>query len=69
MSVPALIYCGVPSVSSNMSSTIALYPGSFTSAWVYRGRFLAILGMPVKALFRRSGRDYDDGGLEHLGAR
>ena len=51
MSVPALIYSGVPSVSSNMSSTIALFPGSFTSAWVYRGRFLAILGMPVKALF------------------
>jgi uncharacterized protein len=51
VSVPALIYSGVPSVSSNMSSTIALYPGSFTSAWVYRGRFLAILGMPVKALF------------------
>lgn len=51
VSVPALIYSGVPSVCSNMSSTIALYPGSFTSAWVYRGRFLSILGMPVKALF------------------
>ena len=51
VSVPALIYCGVPSVSSNMSSTIALYPGSITSACVYRGRFLSILEMPVKALF------------------
>jgi uncharacterized protein len=50
VSVPALIYTGIPSVSSNMSSTIALYPGSIASAWVYRGRFLPILEMPIKAL-------------------
>jgi uncharacterized protein len=49
VSVPALIYSGVPSVSSNMSSTIALFPGSFTSAWVYRGRFLALLMMVAAA--------------------
>jgi uncharacterized membrane protein YfcA len=51
VSVPALIYVGVPSVSANMSSTIALYPGSITSAWAYRGKLQTILEVPVKALF------------------
>jgi uncharacterized membrane protein YfcA len=51
VSVPALIYVGIPSVPANMSSTIALYPGSITSAWAYRGRFQTILDVSVKALF------------------
>src|SRR4051794_25426738 len=51
VSVPALIYIGIPSVSANMSSTIALYPGSLTSAWAYRGNFQAILNVSVKAMF------------------
>ena len=50
VSVPALIYAGIPSVSSNMSSTIALYPGSIASAWAYRRRFQTILEVPVRAL-------------------
>lgn len=51
ISVPALIYVGIPSVSANMSSTIASYPGSITSAWAYRGNFQTILNVSVKALF------------------
>ena len=51
LSVPALIYAGIPSVSANMSSTIALYPGSITSAWAYRGNLQTILEVPIKALF------------------
>ena len=51
VSVPAPIYAGIPSVSSNMSSTIALYPGSIASGWAYRGKFLTILEVPLKALF------------------
>jgi uncharacterized protein len=51
ISVPALIYGGIPSVSANMSSTVALYPGSITSAWAYRGNFQTILNVSVKALF------------------
>ncbi len=51
VSVPALIYIGIPSVSANMSSTIALYPGSLTSAWAYRGNFQAILDVSIKAMF------------------
>src|SRR6476619_6042786 len=51
ISVPALIYVGIPSVSANMSSTIALYPGSLTSAWAYRGSFQAILNVSVRSMF------------------
>jgi uncharacterized membrane protein YfcA len=51
ISVPALIYVGISSVSANMSSTVALYPGSITSAWAYRGNFQTILNVSVKALF------------------
>lgn len=51
ISVPALIYVGIPSVSANMSSTVALYPGSITSAWAYRGNLQTILNISVKALF------------------
>ncbi len=51
VSVSALIYVGVPSVSANMSSTIALYPGSIASAWAYRGSFRTIFAISFKALF------------------
>src|SRR5208282_4889325 len=51
VSVPALIHIRVPSVTANMSSTIALYPGSITSAWAYKGRFQTIHDVPVKVLF------------------
>jgi uncharacterized membrane protein YfcA len=51
LSVPVLIYLGMPSVSANMSSTVALYPGSLASAWAYRGHVQAILDVPLTALF------------------
>jgi uncharacterized protein len=51
VSVPALIFVGIPSVSANMSSTIALYPGSLTSGWAYRKNFQPILNVSVKAMF------------------
>jgi uncharacterized protein len=51
VSIPALIYVGIPSVSANMSSTIALYPGSLTSGWAYRKNFQPILNVSVKAMF------------------
>ncbi len=41
VSVPALIAAGVPSVSANMTSTIALCPGAFTSAYTFRKDFRA----------------------------
>jgi uncharacterized protein len=51
ISVPALIYVGIPATSANMSSTIALYPGTLTSGWAYRGNVQAIFDIPLKALF------------------
>jgi len=51
VSVPALIFVGIPSVSANMSSTIALYPGSLTSGWAYRKNFQPILNASLKAMF------------------
>lgn len=37
VTVPALIFAGVPSVASNATSTMALFPGGLTSAYAYRG--------------------------------
>jgi uncharacterized protein len=36
VTLPALIAVGVPSVSANTTSTVALFPGQLTSAWAYR---------------------------------
>jgi uncharacterized membrane protein YfcA len=36
LSFPALIWLGVPSVTANATSTVALWPGSLGSAWGYR---------------------------------
>ncbi|MFM8339684.1 MAG: sulfite exporter TauE/SafE family protein, partial [Fluviibacter sp.] len=35
-SFPALLAAGVPPVTANASNTVALWPASLTSAWVYR---------------------------------
>lgn len=49
LTLPALIYAGVPAVAANATSTVALWPGSVSTAWAYRrdfghgGRWLAIL--------------------------
>jgi uncharacterized membrane protein YfcA len=36
VSLPALVYVGVPTTSANMTSTVALFPGAFASAYAYR---------------------------------
>src|SRR6267378_304694 len=36
---PALVFTGVPSLVANASSTLALLPGIFASAWAYRDDF------------------------------
>jgi hypothetical protein len=36
VTLPALIAAGVPSVSANASSTVALFPGGMASVWAYR---------------------------------
>jgi uncharacterized membrane protein YfcA len=39
---PALVFTGVPPVAANASSTVALVPGSFASAYAYRRDFAAL---------------------------
>lgn len=36
LTLPALIYAGVPPVAANATSTMALWPGSVSAAWAYR---------------------------------
>lgn len=36
VTLPALIATGVPSVTANTTSAVALFPGQITSAWTYR---------------------------------
>lgn len=37
LAVPVLIWIGIPSLTANMSGAVALYMGSVTSVWAYRG--------------------------------
>jgi len=39
LTFPALVFTGVPSIVANASSTTALIPGIFASAWAYREDF------------------------------
>ncbi len=34
---PAIVWLGVPPISANATSTVALWPGSIGSIWAYRG--------------------------------
>jgi uncharacterized membrane protein YfcA len=36
LTFPALLYCGMPSITANATSTVAVWPGSVTSSWAYR---------------------------------
>lgn len=49
VSLPAMIAAGLPSVEANASSTVALYPGGATSAWVYRHGLRQVDGLPIAA--------------------
>jgi len=39
LTFPALVFTGVPGVIANASSTVALFPGTCTSAWAFRKSF------------------------------
>jgi uncharacterized membrane protein YfcA len=47
VSLPALIAVGVPSVSANATSTVALFPGGLASTWVYRDGLRGVCGVPL----------------------
>ena len=58
LTLPALVLAGLPSVAANASSTVALFPGSLASIWVYRdgiARSDGVLpGIPMAALLATS---------------
>jgi uncharacterized membrane protein YfcA len=50
LTFPALVFTGVPSIIANASSTLALFPGSFASAWAYRDDFKKSEGFPFRPM-------------------
>lgn len=46
LTFPALIAAGLPPVTANATSTLALYPGYFVSAYASRAGFRAVAGQP-----------------------
>ena len=50
ISMPVLIYAGLPSVPANASSTVALFPGSLASIYAYRKDFQDFDNVPLKIL-------------------
>jgi uncharacterized protein len=47
---PALVFTGVPSIIANASSTVALFPGAFASAWGYRDDSFEFEGVSLKSI-------------------
>ncbi|QRN95501.1 sulfite exporter TauE/SafE family protein [Archangium violaceum] len=54
ITLPALVFAGVPPVPANASSTVALFPGSLASAWVYREDLGAFEGVSMRAMLLAS---------------
>ena len=50
LTIPALVYAGVPAVSANMTSTVALFPGAFASAYAWRNDFTDLGGVSIRTL-------------------
>jgi uncharacterized protein len=49
VTLPAMIFAGVPSIEANASSTVALFPGAVASVYAYRHDFkpFEVLSLPV----------------------
>ncbi|GAA0940859.1 MULTISPECIES: sulfite exporter TauE/SafE family protein [Streptomyces violaceusniger group] len=50
VALPALVAAGLPPVTANASSTVALVPGSVASAWVYRRELAPVGDTSTRAL-------------------
>jgi uncharacterized membrane protein YfcA len=50
VSFPALIAVGLPPVTANASSTVALFPGTIASTWAYRHEFGQAGALRLRAL-------------------
>ncbi len=51
VTLPALLSAGLSPVTANASSTVALFPGSLTSAWAFRRDFAPLAGVDLGRLF------------------
>jgi uncharacterized membrane protein YfcA len=51
VSIPAMVFVGIPSVAANASSTVALLPGTLASAWAWRRDFQSPGGTSARVLF------------------
>ena len=50
VTLPAMIAAGVPPVSANASSTVALFPGNVASTWACRDRLAPLAGASLRVL-------------------
>lgn len=50
VTLPALIAAGIPSVAANMTSTVAMCPGAFASAYAFRKDFRDFSDVPLRHL-------------------
>ena len=50
VSFPALVFAGLPSLAANASSTVALFPGTLTSAYTYRRELRGFESLSMRAL-------------------
>ena len=50
LTFPALIFYGIPPITANASSTVALFPGSFAATWAYRNKFGSLKKMGVSQM-------------------
>ncbi|TCZ64043.1 sulfite exporter TauE/SafE family protein [Roseicella aquatilis] len=50
VSIPAMVFVGLPSVAANASSTVALLPGTLASAWAWRRDFRALEGTSPRVM-------------------
>ncbi|MNJ86409.1 hypothetical protein D3C87_39030 [compost metagenome] len=50
LTMPVLVYGGMPALNANASSTVALFPGSFASALAFRKEIKPFNSIPVGAM-------------------
>lgn len=50
VTLPVLVFTGLPALAANVSSTVALWPGALSSAWAYRDDFKPFGPVSLKAL-------------------
>ncbi|SHJ24693.1 hypothetical protein SAMN02745194_02099 [Roseomonas rosea] len=50
VTIPAMVFVGLPSVAANASSTVALLPGTLASAWAWRHDYRSLQGISLATL-------------------